>query len=71
MSDETERRAQYLVAEIGPHAAVDKITKAISHIDVSRIARKHGDLGSAENALSCARSLLIEVLGIKDNNDDG
>ena len=62
--DETKRRVDHLVAELGPYKAVDMIDRAISHIDVSRTARKYGDLGSAEGALTAARKLLLEVLGI-------
>jgi hypothetical protein len=64
MSEENQRRATYMVAELGPVKAVDMIAKAISHIDVSRTARQYGDLGSAEGALSMAREILLGVLGI-------
>jgi hypothetical protein len=45
------------------------IARAISHIDVSRTARKYGDLGSAEGALTAARDLLLGVLGISTEED--
>jgi hypothetical protein len=64
MSDETERRMEHMVANLGPRKAVDMIARAIRHIDVSRTARKYGDLRSAEGALTAARDLLLGVLGI-------
>lgn len=63
--DETTRRMEHLFATLGPRMAVDMIARAISHLDVSRTARQHGDLGSAEAALDAARKLLVEVLGIQ------
>lgn len=61
---ERQRRMGHMVVEIGPRESVDRIAKSISHIDVSRIARAHGDIGSAESALDCAREILAQVLGI-------
>jgi hypothetical protein len=64
VSEETKKRAAHLVCELGPYKAVDMISHAISHLDVSRTARQHGDIGSAEGALACVRELLLDVLGI-------
>lgn len=64
-SIEFEKRVNHIIT-IGSNVVVNKITRAISHIDTSRTARKVGDIGSAESALSNARVLLIEILGIRE-----
>jgi hypothetical protein len=65
ISETNRERAAYLVEKLGAGEAVDMIARAISHLAVSRTARKYGDLGSAEGALDAARDLLIKVLGIE------
>lgn len=65
-SIEFDRRINHIIT-IGSSVVVNKITRAISHIDNSRSARNAGDIGSAESALSNARALLIEILGIKES----
>ncbi len=62
---EVKKQADYII-NVGAEVTVNKISRAISHIDSSRIARNAGDIGSAESALSNARALLIEILGIKE-----
>lgn len=65
-SIEFERRINHIIT-IGSSAVVNKITRAISHIDNARYARSAGDIGLAESALSNARILLIEILGIREH----
>ena len=63
--NEPERRMEHVVANPGPRKAVNMIARAISPGDVNRTARKYGDLGFAEGALTATKDLLLGVLGIQ------
>ena len=65
---EVERRLLH-ISRLGPDKIQDAVSQAIAHLDVSRTARKHGDNGSAEGALTTARELLLGVLGIEPEID--
>ncbi len=49
-----------------PEILVDKLTKIVSHLDSTRLARLVGDHGSAESAIDCAKNLALELLGLKE-----
>lgn len=49
-----------------PEVLVDKLSRIVSCIDISNVARTVGDLGSAGNALNQARGLAIELLGLQE-----
>jgi hypothetical protein len=65
----SQSRFDYLVA-LGPEVAVEKITRALTNIRISRTARAAGDLGSAEGALNVADRELLEVLGIDEEDHE-
>lgn len=49
-----------------PAVLVDKLSRIVSCIDVSNVARAVGDIGSAGSALNQARGLAIELLGLQE-----
>lgn len=47
-----------------PEVLIDKLSKIITHLDSSNLARKFGDSGSADAAIQCAKRLALELLGL-------
>lgn len=50
---------------MSPEHLAERLSKVVSCIDVSRIARTVGDTGSAESALDQARNIALELMGLK------